>query len=253
MFPYSSTDPGLTSSQFEGNLDIEWAGAVAPHATIYYVYGQNAFLAMVYAVELDVAPVVSVSYSSCEVDVDPFFRSVAQQANAQGITLLAASGDAGAAGCDIQASEPFATRGESSPGGAAGGDRRRRDAVRGRNRYLLELDECGRHERFGGVLYSGGGVERIQLVGPSFNRRRSQRALLQTGVAERTRRAERQCARRAGCGPRRRGARWLSGLLQWRPLQRLRNFLRDAVLWSNPRAAGPVSGGQQISENRRTR
>ena len=113
MFPYGATDPGITGSQFEGNLDIEWAGAVAPHATIDYVYGANAFIAMIYAVEINVAPVVSASYSTCEVDGDPFFRSVTQQANAQGITLLAASGDAGAAGCDAQGEEPFATRGES--------------------------------------------------------------------------------------------------------------------------------------------
>ncbi len=113
MFLYGTTDPGITGSQFEGNLDIEWAGAVAPHATIDYVYGPNAFLAMIYAVELNVAPVVSVSYSTCEVDADPFSRAIAQQANAQGITLLAASGDSGAAACDTQGAEPFATRGES--------------------------------------------------------------------------------------------------------------------------------------------
>jgi uncharacterized protein (TIGR03437 family) len=113
MMPYG-TDPGFTSSQFEGNLDLEWAGAIAPKATLYYVYGQNAFTAMVYAVELNVAPVVSVSYLSCEVDISPgYYRSVAQQGNAQGITILAAAGDAGAAGCDTQGLEPFATRGRS--------------------------------------------------------------------------------------------------------------------------------------------
>lgn len=113
MYLYGTMDPGITGAQFEGNLDIEWAGAVAPNATIYYVYGPNAFTAMVYAVELNVAQVVSASYSACEVDADPFYRAIAQQANAQGITLLAASGDAGAAACDSQGAEPFATRGES--------------------------------------------------------------------------------------------------------------------------------------------
>jgi uncharacterized protein (TIGR03437 family) len=113
MILYGSPDPGFTGAQFEGNLDIEWAGAVAPKATIYYVYGQDAFTAIVAAVELNVAPIVSASYSICEVDGDPSFRSIAQQANAQGITILTASGDAGAAACDNQGSEPFATRGLS--------------------------------------------------------------------------------------------------------------------------------------------
>ncbi len=63
---------------------------------------------------MNVAPVVSASYSTCEVNAPPAaYRALGQQANVQGITLLAASGDAGAAGCDSQGSEPLATRGES--------------------------------------------------------------------------------------------------------------------------------------------
>jgi len=113
MVPYGA-DPGFNSAQLEGNLDLEWAGAIAPKATIYYVYGSNAFTAIVAAVEMNVAPVISASYSSCEIDADyPGYSALAQQGNAQGITLLAASGDAGAAGCDFQGSEPFATRGLS--------------------------------------------------------------------------------------------------------------------------------------------
>ena len=79
LLNYSATDPGFTGAQFEGNLDIEWAGAVAPKATIYYVYGPNAFTAIIAAIEFNIAPVVSASYSTCEVDADPFFRAVAQQ------------------------------------------------------------------------------------------------------------------------------------------------------------------------------
>ena len=114
MVPYSTTDPGYNDAEFEGNLDLEWAGAIAPKATIYYVYGQSAFTAMVASVELNAAPVISVSYLTCEVNINPgYFRSIAQQGNAQGITILAAAGDAGAAGCDEQFDEPFATRGLS--------------------------------------------------------------------------------------------------------------------------------------------
>ena len=112
MFPYSPTDPGFNGAQVEGNLDLEWSGAIAPNATIYYVYGPSAFTAIVSAVELNLAPVITVSYGGCEVDFSSsFYRSIGQQGNAQGITLLVASGDAGAAGCDSQGAEPLATRG----------------------------------------------------------------------------------------------------------------------------------------------
>jgi uncharacterized protein (TIGR03437 family) len=114
LIPYSTTDPGYNGAQVEGNLDLEWAGAIAPKATIYYVYGPSAFIAIEVAVEINAAPIISASYSSCEINTDfPGWSSIAQQGNAQGITILAASGDAGAAGCDFQGSEPFATRGLS--------------------------------------------------------------------------------------------------------------------------------------------
>lgn len=107
-------DPGFNGAQVEANLDLEWSGAIAPKATIYYVYGPNAFTAFTYAVSLNIAPVISISYGGCESDspVDAY-RSIAQQANAQGITTLAASGDAGGAGCDRQGVQPAATLGRS--------------------------------------------------------------------------------------------------------------------------------------------
>src|SRR5579883_2945825 len=114
LIPYSAQDPGFTSGQIEANLDLEWSGAVAPKATIFYVYGPSILAALVSAVEANVAPVVSISAGGCEVNFSPvFYRSVMQQGNAQGITILAASGDSGAAACDLQGSQPFATRGRT--------------------------------------------------------------------------------------------------------------------------------------------
>ena len=111
---YDGVDPGYNGAGLEGALDLEWAGAIAPKAAIYYVYGANAFTAMVVAIDLDVAPIVTASYGLCEVNFAAAgYEALAQQANAQGITLLAASGDAGGAGCDQQAFEPLATRGRS--------------------------------------------------------------------------------------------------------------------------------------------
>ncbi len=117
-FGLPANDPKLVSygadcstSDGESNLDVEWAGAVAPKATIYYIHGTSAFTAMLYAVNNNVAPVISSSYGTCEDDASPlFFRSLAQQANAQGITILSAAGDGGAAGCFDQFAA-FATHG----------------------------------------------------------------------------------------------------------------------------------------------
>jgi len=106
-------DPGFTGAELESNLDLEWTGAVAPKATIYYVFATNAFNAIIYAVAENVAPVLSVSYAVCENDSSPILRSVAQQANAQGITIVAAAGDAGGAGCDFQGDLPTATHGSA--------------------------------------------------------------------------------------------------------------------------------------------
>jgi len=114
MLLYGSTDPGYTGAQVEGNLDLEWAGAIAPKATIYYVYGANALTAMVYAIDMNVAPVITVSYGACEIGYRlSYWRAIAQQANAQGITILNSSGDSGAAGCDPQAALPYAANGMS--------------------------------------------------------------------------------------------------------------------------------------------
>jgi uncharacterized protein (TIGR03437 family) len=95
----------------EADLDIEWSGAVARDATIMYVYSANVIDALQYAIDQNLAPVVSMSYGECELYATPGFRSVAQQANAQGITWMAASGDWGAATCDYTSPTPQAAKG----------------------------------------------------------------------------------------------------------------------------------------------
>jgi uncharacterized protein (TIGR03437 family) len=111
FYPYGA-DPGYNGAELEGVLDLEWTGAIAPKASIYYIYGNSAFTAAVFAIEVDIAPIVSISYSGCENDyAQAGYEPLAQQANAQGITIVSASGDAGPAGCDAQGDEPLATRG----------------------------------------------------------------------------------------------------------------------------------------------
>jgi subtilase family serine protease len=97
-----SPDPGINSAEIEADLDIEWSGAVARNASILYVYGVNVVsIAIAYAIDQNLAPVITMSFGNCEQYITPATlastRALAQQANAQGITWVAASGDAGAA------------------------------------------------------------------------------------------------------------------------------------------------------------
>ncbi|MDT8070842.1 MAG: S53 family peptidase [Terriglobia bacterium] len=96
----------------EAYLDIEWAGAVAKNAQIIYVHtdGQNtsgAFDSLNYAIDHDLAPVISISYGDCEPNFAASdLTTIAgwlQQANAQGQTVVTPSGDDGAADCDYPA------------------------------------------------------------------------------------------------------------------------------------------------------
>jgi len=106
LYP-GSADPGVADSVDEALLDVETAGGAAPGATIYYVYGANVHLAEQYAIDQNLAPVLSHSWGECEklAPDTQFLTSLAQQAAAQGITWVAATGDTGAAGCVNQLSD----------------------------------------------------------------------------------------------------------------------------------------------------
>jgi uncharacterized protein (TIGR03437 family) len=97
-------NPGISSDDLaEADLDIEWSGAVARGATILYVYTQDVMTAVQYAIDQNLAPVVSTSYGLCELETAgsdvAAFRSWALQGNSQGITWFSASGDSGGADC----------------------------------------------------------------------------------------------------------------------------------------------------------
>jgi subtilase family serine protease len=101
------SNPGIvTADLFEATLDVQWSGAVAPNASILYVYSNNVIDAFQYSIEQNVAPIISISYGDCEAhwtaNEVTSMNSLAQQASAQGQTIVAASGDSGAADCDYQ-------------------------------------------------------------------------------------------------------------------------------------------------------
>ena len=103
-----SQDPGIsTNDLLEASLDLEYSGGIAPNATILFVYSTDVVTSLAYAIDQDLAPVISMSYGGCEAEsssspasAGAYYESLAQQGNASGITWMAASGDTGAAGCD---------------------------------------------------------------------------------------------------------------------------------------------------------
>ena len=104
VFVPGSRDPGISSGDLvEADLDLEWSGAVARGATIVYVYAWDVMTAVQYAIDQNLAPVISVSYGLCEPEQPSSYaaqlRASAMQANAQGITWFAPSGDNGATDC----------------------------------------------------------------------------------------------------------------------------------------------------------
>ena len=109
----------------EADIDLEWSGAIAKDANILYVTsGPNGdvFDALVYAIQhplmnnnTQFVPVISISYGACEGAAGAAsiqsIDQVLEQANAQGQTVVAASGDEGSADCDYN----------SGPSGAQNG------------------------------------------------------------------------------------------------------------------------------------
>ena len=112
-------DPGFTNDgdSTEATLDVEWAGGIAPQAQVKFVIlastatADGVDLVAMYAVNHNVAPVLSVSFGSGEADMGSYagpnsgtelaiYNSLWQQAAAQGISVFVSAGDAGAAGCD---------------------------------------------------------------------------------------------------------------------------------------------------------
>ena len=102
------SDPGETrdEAELEADLVLEWSSAVARGANIILVYARNPIDTVQYVVDHNVAPVFSESFGVCESEATAMglslatYRSLAQTANAKGITWLDASGESGAAGCD---------------------------------------------------------------------------------------------------------------------------------------------------------
>ena len=120
---------GPNGASVEAYLDVEWAGAVAPNATVDLVIGGDTalesglFLAAERAVYSNLAPVMSLSFGSCEANIgsatNTFLNSLWEQAAAQGITVAVSTGDNGSAGCDDDNTQEYAIGGLAVSGFAS--------------------------------------------------------------------------------------------------------------------------------------
>ncbi len=105
--PNTGTSQVVSGDEGESDLDLEWSSAMAPGATVYFVYtgstsNGGVFDSVTYAVDNKTAPIISLSYGACEFDTGNYyqtFESVDSQGAAQGQTILAAAGDSGSTSC----------------------------------------------------------------------------------------------------------------------------------------------------------
>jgi hypothetical protein len=105
----NGVDPGRTSEESATVLAASWAGIAAPGARIVVIpaASTNATdgldLALAATVDGAVAHTVSVGYSACEGSMSAahmaFYAALYRQAAAEGIAMIAATGDRGAAAC----------------------------------------------------------------------------------------------------------------------------------------------------------
>lgn len=99
--------------------ELSWAGVLAPKAKLLLVPAASTSatdgvdLALAATVDGELAHTVSVGYASCEPGMSAghaaFYAAVYRQAAAEGIAVVAATGDSGAAGCRAGVAGPVAT------------------------------------------------------------------------------------------------------------------------------------------------
>jgi subtilase family serine protease len=110
LVPGTGTSTVYSGDEGESHIDLEWSGATAPGAKIFFVYTGNSannngvLDSLAYAIDEQIGNIISLSYGSCEpsntksyIDAD---ESILKQAAADGQTIVAASGDQGSTACN---------------------------------------------------------------------------------------------------------------------------------------------------------
>jgi hypothetical protein len=117
----NGADPGLAGDQADATLAASWAGAAAPGAQIVLVPAGSTSatdgldLALTAVVDQALAHTIALGYSACEAGLSEthraFYAELYQQAAAEGIAVIAAAGDSGAAACHAAGSDARVTSG----------------------------------------------------------------------------------------------------------------------------------------------
>ncbi len=126
------SDPGTNGAEGEASIDAEWAGAVAPDATVKLAscadttVNFGAFIAAQNLLdESSPPPIMSLSYGVCEAQLGPgdngngYIAALWQQAASEGVSVFVSTGDGAAAGCDDFNTAQFATAGIAANGFAS--------------------------------------------------------------------------------------------------------------------------------------
>lgn len=110
LVPNTGSSMFYEGDESESDIDLEWSGAIAYDAKIIFVYVGSNFNTSVsdavqYAVDEDIAPIISISYGTCETDLNASdittMEAWGAQAVSQGQTMVASSGDSGSTACAI--------------------------------------------------------------------------------------------------------------------------------------------------------
>jgi hypothetical protein len=109
-FTVVGEDPGITTDDIEAYLDVEWAGGMAPGASVNFVVaGSNYFgnggiyAAGLYLVDNNLTDMITMSYGGCEASNGSSgtasWNTLWEQAAAQGQSVFVSTGDSSATGC----------------------------------------------------------------------------------------------------------------------------------------------------------
>lgn len=108
LVPNSGNPAYSSGDEAESDLDLEYSGGIGKGAAIYLVYVGNSanysvWDSMQYAVDTDIAPIISMSYGGCEPDLSSSdystLEAILEEGASQGQSIIVASGDTGSTAC----------------------------------------------------------------------------------------------------------------------------------------------------------
>ncbi|HKW16672.1 MAG TPA: protease pro-enzyme activation domain-containing protein [Terriglobales bacterium] len=108
LVPDTGAVQELSGDEAESDLDLEYSSSIATGAAVYFVYVGNdgnfsVWDSINYAIQTQIAPIISSSYGICEAALTPndysVLNGIMAQAAAQGQTIVAAAGDSGSTDC----------------------------------------------------------------------------------------------------------------------------------------------------------